>query len=138
RSLGGLGIGLTLVKSLTELHGGTVEAHSAGIGKGSEFVVRLPACPVRDSAALANTESTSPAGALRVLIVDDNQDSSESLARLLESMGHETRTAANGESAIKLARECRPAIALLDIGLPVMNGFEVASRLRVESDHTNL
>ena len=85
RSLGGLGIGLTLVKSLAELHGGSAEAHSAGIGKGSEFVVRLPAQPTRDSAAQGSTESTSPAGPLRVLIVDDNQDSSESLARLLNT-----------------------------------------------------
>ena len=138
RSLGGLGIGLTLVKSLAELHGGTVEAHSAGVGKGSEFVVRLPALPVGDSAALGNTETTAPAGPLRVLIVDDNQDSRESLARLLESMGHETQIAATGERAIEIARDFRPAIALLDIGLPVMNGFEVARRLRAEPEQKNL
>jgi CheY-like chemotaxis protein len=138
RSLGGLGIGLTLVKSLAELHGGSVEAHSAGIGKGSEFVVRLPAQPAPDSTAEGSTESASPAGPLRILIVDDNQDSSESLARLLQNMGHETRTAATGEKAIEIAREFRPAIALLDIGLPVMNGFELARRLRAEPEHKNL
>ncbi len=138
RALGGLGIGLTLVKSLAELHGGSVEAHSEGIGKGSEFVVRLPAQPTRDSTPEESTESASPAGPLRVLIVNDNQDSSESLARLLKNMGHETRTAATGERAIEIAREFRPAIALLDIGLPVMNGFELARRLRVEPEQKNL
>jgi two-component system CheB/CheR fusion protein len=137
RSLGGLGIGLTLVKSLTELHGGTVEAHSAGLGKGSEFVVRLPAKSARDSDAQQSTKTPAPSGPLRVLIVDDNKDSSESLSRLLQTMGHETRTAATGEKAIETAREYRPSLVLLDIGMPVMNGFEVARRLRAEPEHNN-
>jgi CheY-like chemotaxis protein len=138
RSLGGLGIGLTLVKSLAELHGGTAEAHSAGIGKGSEFVVRLPANPLHHSTAVRSIDGTSQFGPLRVLIVDDSQDTSESLARLLKTMGHETRTAATGERAIEIVNGFRPALALFDIGLPVRNGFEVARRLRAEPEHRNL
>jgi CheY-like chemotaxis protein len=133
---GGLGIGLALVKSLVELHGGTVTAHSDGPGQGCEFVVRLPA--TRDQQADPGTggdPSTShEAGRRRVLVVDDNRDSAESLALLLGLMGHLVRTAYDGPQALDAAREFRPDLVLLDIGLPNLGGHEVARRLR-ENDN---
>ena len=135
RSIGGLGIGLALVKSLVELHGGTVEAQSAGIGQGSEFTVRLPiltdvTTPL--SPALPAHPST-PATSRRILVVDDNQDSAESLAKLLKIGGNETHTAYDGHAAVEAAATFRPDVALLDIGLPKLNGYDVARRIREQS-----
>ncbi len=132
RSQGGLGIGLTLVKNLVEMHGGTVAAHSAGLGKGAEFVVRLPV--IRDQ----QTQSPPPEEARKVpgssghrlLVVDDNVDAAESLALLLSLEGHEVRVAHDGEAALEAARGHRPALILLDIGMPGMDGYEVARRMR--------
>jgi signal transduction histidine kinase len=131
RAQGGLGIGLTLVKRLVELHGGTVQAFSEGPGRGSEFVVRLPVLlgQAMDERAVPAARRE-PAGARRVLIVDDNPDSLESLAMLLSISGNETRTAHDGLEALAAAEGFRPELVLLDIGLPKLNGFEAARRIR--------
>jgi PAS domain S-box-containing protein len=132
RPEGGLGIGLTLVRRLVQMHGGSVEAHSDGPGHGSEFVVRLPPLAGRapgDSTA-QDAESSPLTGSRRVLVVDDNHDSAESMAILLEIWGHEVRTTYDGPAALALAAEYRPDVVLLDIGLPGMSGYEVAKRLR--------
>ena len=132
RSQGGLGIGLALVHRLTELHGGTVESHST-LGFGSEFVVRLPLAPTdTHESASQVTEINSPTTRpLRVLVVDDNVDTVLSFSMLLEAHGHEVRTAHDGIAAVKAAIEFRPDVALLDIGLPGLNGYEVARRIRL-------
>ena len=136
RSEGGLGIGLTLVRQLVQMHGGSVEAHSEGPGRGAEFVVRLPLhtpLPVPSSSAgspAQNEESSPPWSARRVLVVDDNVDSVESMEVLLQIWGHEVRTAHDGPAALAVAADYRPDIVLLDIGLPGMSGYEVAQRLR--------
>jgi two-component system, chemotaxis family, CheB/CheR fusion protein len=130
RSLTGLGIGLTLVKTLTEMHGGTVEVHSPGVGQGSEFVVRLPLAVETGTAARpASTRSVSTTP-LRILIVDDNHDSADMLATLLQFAGHETFTAHDGPAAVDMAEELDPDVILLDIGLPILNGYEAARRIR--------
>ncbi len=131
RAEGGLGIGLTLVKRLVELHGGTVEANSAGPGSGSEFVVRLPAGqpPPPTPAETAPGQAAAPPGR-RILVVDDNQDTAQTLALLLQLQGHETRAAYDGAAALETARGFRPDVVLLDLGLPRMDGYEVARRLR--------
>jgi PAS domain S-box-containing protein len=177
RAEGGLGIGLTLVRTLVALHEGTVEAHSAGIGQGSEFVVRLPLSPwervpegrvradatqplspwervpegrVRADAtpsavasegpvrASAPPGAAAPARRRRVLVVDDSTDSAESLARLLRRWGHEVHLAYDGSSALAAARATAPEVVLLDIGLPGMDGYEVARRLRQDPDHEDI
>ncbi len=132
RSRGGLGIGLTLVKTLAEMHEGSVEARSEGLGRGSEFVVRLPV--LKDTPAPAPQEtSTAPAvTGRRMLIVDDNQDGAESLAMLLDLCGHETHQAHDGLAALDAAERLRPDVVLLDIGLPGLNGYEVCRRIRQE------
>jgi signal transduction histidine kinase len=131
RAQGGLGIGLTLVRSLVELHGGSVQALSGGLGAGSEFVVRLPALTAEEeSGGPASPEMAAPVTPRRVLVVDDNVDNAESLALLLRLGGHEARTAQTGPGAIAAASEFRPEVVLLDIGLPGMDGYEVARRLR--------
>jgi len=133
RSQGGLGVGLTVVKRLVELHGGRVEAASNGAGTGSEFTVRLPAleappdaCVVTDSPS----ETRSPEAPLRVLVVDDNADAAESLAWLLKHRNHKVRAAHDGRRAIQLAQEFRPQVVVLDLGLPELDGYEVARQLR--------
>ena len=131
RSRDGLGIGLTLVKTLVEMHGGSVDARSDGLGRGSEFEVRLPV--LADSAqpapvAIANQPLV--AARRRVLIVDDSEDGAESLAMLLQIGGHETHKAHDGISAIEAAERLRPDAVLLDIGLPRLNGYEVCRRIR--------
>jgi PAS domain S-box-containing protein len=135
RSEGGLGIGLTLVKSLVEMHGGRVEARSEGAGKGSEFVVYLPTLGGR-SALAGKGEREAPDRAVsaprRVLVVDDSADAAESLRMLLQARGHEVRTAHDGSAALRAAEEFQPDVVLLDIGLPHMDGYEVARRLRDE------
>jgi PAS domain S-box-containing protein len=133
RSQGGLGVGLTLVRSLVELHGGSVEARSDGQERGSEFVVRLPARPAQmetDRVAAAATVNTPSDARYRVLVVDDNVDSAESIALLLELNGHEVRMAHDGPAALEVADGFRPEVIVLDIGLPGMDGYEVARRLR--------
>jgi signal transduction histidine kinase/ActR/RegA family two-component response regulator len=134
RAQGGLGIGLALVRSLVELHGGRVEARSAGRGQGSEFVVYLPALaeapPMAVSPVKSNGDSKVPTR--RILIVDDNIDSAETLGLLLRLGGHEVKTAYSGPSALEAARLERPEIVMLDIGMPGMDGLEVARRLREE------
>jgi CheY-like chemotaxis protein len=133
RSQGGLGIGLALVRGLVELHGGRVEARSAGLGKGSEFIVRLPVVdgsvrhepqPPQEGDGVANGRKR------RILLVDDNRDAADSLAVLLRMMGHEARSAYDGVEAVQAAATFRPEVVLLDIGLPKMNGYEAARHIR--------
>lgn len=133
RSQGGLGIGLTLAKRLVELQGGSVTAHSEGENQGSELTVRLPVseAPERGSEA-APEPDVEPGERARILVVDDNRDAAESLAALLDLLGHETRIAYDGPTALQIARELQPTLVLLDIGLPEMNGYEVARALRSE------
>ena len=133
RSQGGLGVGLTLVRSLLEMHGGSVQAFSEGPGRGSEFVVRLPALAESAPAsefALAEQRVERPANRHRVLVVDDNVDSAESIALLLELSGHQVRMAHDGPTALEAAAGFGPQVIVLDIGLPGMDGYEVAKRLR--------
>jgi signal transduction histidine kinase/CheY-like chemotaxis protein len=139
RSQGGLGIGLALVQRLVELHGGTVAASSA-MGEGSEFVVRLPVVsppPPQASAPPAETaQPTKPS--LRVMVVDDNVDTVTTLAMLVKESGHDVRTAFDGSAVLEAALDYRPDVVLLDIGLPGLNGFEVAKRLRQQSSLKNI
>ncbi len=130
RSGGGLGIGLTMVKSLVTLHGGTIDVHSEGKGRGSEFVVRMPASSGPPEAAQAPTPSESVPGPLRILVVDDNVDTASSLAILLQLHGHMVQTAHDGASALEASRSQSFDVILLDIGLPEIDGHEVARRIR--------
>jgi PAS domain S-box-containing protein len=131
RSQGGLGVGLALVKRLTELHGGSVEV-SSSLGQGSEFVVRLPGAAENNANTITPATETTEAipRQLRVLIVDDNVDTVLSFSMLLEASGHQVLTAHDGPTATEIANESHPDIILLDIGLPVLNGYEVAKRIR--------
>jgi signal transduction histidine kinase/FixJ family two-component response regulator len=142
RSQGGLGIGLTLVHKLVEMHGGTVAVHSDGPGKGSEFVVRLPALLQTPPPETRQGEEHPSVAAVsrRVLVVDDNVAAADMLAALLRLWGHEVRLAYNGPEALAAAAEYRPDLVLLDIGLPLMSGYEVARRLRgqLRLDQTTL
>jgi PAS domain S-box-containing protein len=134
RSIGGLGIGLTLVKQMIELHGGKVDAFSPGPGKGSEFVVRLPVVPneQRPEQQPPPVSAAQPAGSanVRVLIVDDNVDSADCLAMVVQLQGYACQIAYDGPTALTLAAQFKPHIALLDIGLPGMDGYEVAREFR--------
>jgi CheY-like chemotaxis protein len=145
RTRQGLGIGLTLVKRLVELHGGTVEARSEGLGKGSEFIVRLPA--FADQRSVKSDAAPKPAGAerrksdltrFRILVVDDHHDAGDSLATLLRLLGHQVRVAYDGASGMEMARVFRPQVALLDIGMPGMDGIELGTRLRQEPEFERL
>jgi CheY-like chemotaxis protein len=132
RSQGGLGIGLTLAQRLVAMHGGEVEARSQGPGKGSEFIVRLPAegkARVAPQGAAGN-EPAPAAAPLRILVVDDNRDSADSMAIFLEIKGHEVRTAHDGLTAVEEAEAFQPGVVILDIGLPKLNGYEAAQRIR--------
>jgi PAS domain S-box-containing protein len=133
---GGLGIGLTLAKRLVHLHGGTIEAKSDGPGKGSEFIVRLPitrqGLNLEQLRSAADGQQALPTSSLRVLIVDDNRNTANSLAMVLRTMGNEIRIAHDGEEAISIAKTFEPEVALLDIGLPKLNGYEVCRRIRQE------
>jgi signal transduction histidine kinase len=135
RTQGGLGIGLTLVRTLVQLHGGTIQVFSAGPGQGSEFVMRLPVLmqttPTK-SGTKRETRSKPPAPPRRILIVDDNADSAGSLALLLRHAGHQVETAHDGLAALTAAKAQSPEVVLLDIALPRLNGLEVARRLRGE------
>jgi two-component system CheB/CheR fusion protein len=142
RSGGGLGIGLTLVRQVVELHGGRVEARSAGLGHGSEFIVEIPLARTLENAAPVPNNS-SPDEAIngrshRVMIVDDNADAAETTALLARYWGHEVAVAHDGPAALELAQNFRPEHALIDIGLPGMNGYEVATRLRDHYPEINL
>ncbi len=130
RAHGGLGIGLTLVQRLVKLHGGSVEARSEGLGHGSEFIVRLPILAAAPAEYAPPTPPAAHEAPRRILIVDDNEDSTRSMAILQRRRGHETRTAFTGPDAVAVAAEFLPEVVLLDIGLPGMDGFEVARRLR--------
>jgi PAS domain S-box-containing protein len=134
RSRGGLGIGLTLVRSLVEMHNGRVTAHSAGLGQGSEFLVRLPLARHSNSGTAAvtdiNPQMDEELPRRRILVVDDNRSNAQSLDLLLRALGQEVYLAFEGSEAILLAQKHRPEVILLDIGLPVMDGYEVARRCR--------
>jgi signal transduction histidine kinase/integral membrane sensor domain MASE1/ActR/RegA family two-component response regulator len=132
RSHGGLGIGLTVVRRLVEMHGGSVTAHSDGPDRGSEFVVRLPVSAATLPPPGKSGGPGGPAPARRVLVVDDNADAADSLAQLLRLAGHEVRVAYDGPAALEAARTYRPDAVLLDIGLPGMSGYEVAKLLRTQ------
>jgi CheY-like chemotaxis protein/two-component sensor histidine kinase len=133
RSRDGLGIGLTLVKTLVEMHGGTVHVRSDGPGCGSEFEIRLPTLPeIARPVSSPAVSHPAPVESRRILIVDDNEDGAESLAMLLQFSGHETHKAHDGPTAIEAARRLRPDAVLLDIGLPGLSGYEVCSRIRSE------
>ena len=131
RAEGGLGVGLTLVQRLLAMHGGTVEARSAGPGKGSEFLVRLPAA---SHAVLpkATERPARPRRTLKVVVVDDNQDAANALRLLLEGDGHQVKVAGDGVSGLALAREYKPDYLLLDIGLPRLSGYDIAASLRAD------
>ena len=144
RAAGGLGVGLTLVRALVEMHGGSVDVHSEGEGKGSEFVVRLPMAAAnarREATAVAVEQVRErrpvPAGA-RVVIVEDNADTRELLCELLKDQGYDCRSVASGKAALDLIREFEPHIALMDVGLPEMDGFELARRLRAARDTADM
>jgi nitrogen-specific signal transduction histidine kinase len=132
RSVSGLGIGLTLVKNLVEMHGGTVEALSEGIGRGSEFVVCLPISVATFEPQLPAPTELKPATTVsrRILVVDDNRDSAKTLAMLLDVTGHQTQIAFDGLEAVAAAETFRPEVVLLDIGLPKLNGYETAITIR--------
>src|SRR5215203_3756132 len=139
RAQGGLGIGLTIARSLVEMHGGTLEAASGGLGQGSELTVRLPLAPEAGLAAEAEREPAARAAhaSLRILVVDDNEDSAESLAMWLGLMGSDVRTAHGGPEALEAAQEYHPEVIFLDIGMPGMNGYDVARRLRARPETRN-
>jgi CheY-like chemotaxis protein len=136
RAQGGLGIGLTLVKSLVEMHGGSVKACSEGPGRGSEFVVRLPLAASRCPAEVSKENRPAAAVLLRrrVLVVDDNKDAAESLGMLLKLLGAEVHVAYSGPEALEALTSYKPAVVLLDIGMPGMDGHEVARRIRQQPE----
>jgi CheY-like chemotaxis protein len=131
RSHGGLGIGLTLVKRLVEMHGGTVEARSDGVERGSEFIVRLPIVLglLRDSAE-SSGQDFAATDKRRILVVDDNENAAQMLGMLLKALGNEVRTVFDGAAALEMAAHFRPDVVLLDIGMPKLDGYETARRIR--------
>jgi len=138
RAQGGLGIGLSLVKGLVDLHGGSVEGRSEGLGRGSEFIVRLPAAIIvahrtHESRADSGAEEAVRSGLGKVLVVDDNREAAQMLGAVLALAGYEASTAFSGAEALALGSQARPHAVLLDIGMPDMNGYEVARRIRLEA-----
>ena len=131
RSEGGLGLGLALVKRLAELHGGTVSAHSDGIGRGSDLTVRLP-LDAGDAMAPTDSQAPPPASSLRVLVIEDNVDSAEVLGEVLRDSGHEVAISCDGVAGLEQARRFHPDVVLCDIGLPGMDGYEVARAFRAD------
>ena len=141
RNRGGLGIGLTLVKRIVEMHGGTVEATSPGPSQGSEFVVRLPASTETRAPSKPGTHGSflqPKQEGRRILVVDDNVDAAVSVVKLLKLWGHDVQTAFSGPEALETARKFRPQIVLLDIGMPGMSGYEVAKQLRAQPEFQSL
>ncbi|HVS34454.1 MAG TPA: response regulator, partial [Gemmataceae bacterium] len=138
RSQGGLGIGLTLARILVEMHGGRVEARSGGLGRGSEFILRLPTAPTsplgREGGAAVSGQQSGPLGQLRVLVVDDNHDAADSFAMLLRFLGAEAHVVYDGPSALAALPSYRPSVVFLDIGMAGMDGHEVARRVRQTAD----
>jgi two-component system, chemotaxis family, CheB/CheR fusion protein len=138
-SPGGLGIGLALVRRLVELHGGSVQARSDGRGKGSEFIVRLPLAgpptpeQVPKSLEASSLSVTPTAPSRRILVVDDNRDAADTLGELLSLGGHDVRIAYDGEQAVRVARDYKPDVVLMDLGLPKLDGFEAAAAMREEA-----
>jgi CheY-like chemotaxis protein/anti-sigma regulatory factor (Ser/Thr protein kinase) len=134
RAQGGLGLGLTLVKALTELHGGTVRAESPGPGKGSVFTVRLPRIAAPKPPPGRTAVSGGPRARRRILVIEDNADAREMLRMLLTLAGHEVHEAADGPAGLVVARTVGPDVALIDVGLPALDGYEVARRLRAAEE----
>src|SRR6185437_12644759 len=132
KSQGGLGVGLTIVKRLVEMHGGSVEAHSEGHGLGSEFVIRLPLVlsVAQEQQDEEDDRQTSKTTGYRILVVDDNVDAASSLALMLKMMGHEVRTAHDGLEGVEAGAAFRPDLILLDIGMPKLNGYDACRRIR--------
>jgi signal transduction histidine kinase/ActR/RegA family two-component response regulator len=132
RADGGLGVGLTIARNLAQLHGGDIEARSAGLGRGSEFVVRLPALVCEPAAVTPDTRGVGlrSTATKTVLVVDDNADVAESLSMIIEILGHRVQAVADGAAALEKARTTKPDVMLVDIGLPGMDGYEVARRIR--------
>jgi PAS domain S-box-containing protein len=140
RSQGGLGIGLSLVRSLVELHGGSVTAHSDGAGQGSTFTIRVPCLPEGGAPSDGPAATQAPAGAregLRVLLADDNVDAAETMSAVLEMSGHQVRTVYSGPEALRAAPAFAPDVMLLDIGMPGMSGYELAQALRADARYDN-
>ena len=132
RSEGGLGIGLTIVRRLAEMHGGSISASSPGPGGGSEFTVRLPAASKAGPSPAPDDATPAPKKGSRILIVDDSVDTARGMARLLKLVGNEVRIAHDGPTGVEIGRDFRPEFVLLDIGLPGMDGYEVATALRLD------
>jgi CheY-like chemotaxis protein len=140
RQYGGLGLGLTLAREIIELHGGKIEARSEGPGQGSEFTVSLPLSGAESSTSATVTDfgpairaPTARQKSSRIVVVDDNQVQARSLQRLLQTMGHDVRVVHDGPSALHVMQNFVPEFALIDLGLPTMDGYEVARRLREQS-----
>jgi CheY-like chemotaxis protein len=140
RAQGGLGIGLALVRSLVEMHGGTVEAKSPGPGMGSEFLIRLPLA--QESAGPPDQDRSEgfsvPVAAHRILVVDDNRDSANSLSAFLKSLGADVWTVYDGLAALEALSSINPSVMFLDIGMPELDGYEVARRVRSQQEHRDI
>jgi CheY-like chemotaxis protein len=131
RAEGGLGIGLSLVRGLVTLHGGNIEARSAGIGRGSEFIVRIPVgIPSERPDIEATADVPVPGAGLKILVVDDSRDAADTFAILLELSGHHVQTAYTGQRGLELAETFRPHVLLLDIGIPDLDGYQLAKKIR--------
>jgi CheY-like chemotaxis protein/anti-sigma regulatory factor (Ser/Thr protein kinase) len=139
RSQGGLGLGLTIVRSLVTMHGGSVTAESDGLAKGSRFTIRLPVSKVRARASVPPAiPKRAESRRERVLVVDDNADAADMLCAALQTLGYRTAVANDGPEALRVAGETKPDVALLDIGLPVMDGYELAQRMRAQQPGIDL
>jgi len=141
RSRSGLGIGLTLARKLVEMHGGRLTAHSAGVGRGSTFVVHLPLAVeerAKSTGAVPHVEPPRAQPERRVLVVDDNRDAADSLGALLEMLGARVRVVYDGHAALAALREFEPAVIFLDLGMPGLDGFEVARRIRQRDELRNI
>src|SRR6185312_2123607 len=132
RATGGLGIGLALVKGLVEMHGGTVAASSGGEGRGSTFTVTLPVVAAAAAPAMAPRSNGQAGIRRRILVVDDSRDGADTLARMLRLMGNDVRTANDGLEGVEAAREFRPEVVLMDVGMPLLNGLDATRRIRCQ------